>query len=340
MKKNFVLFGAGEEGVKAIHLLGKERISYFLDNSLEKQGRKIEGISVFSPEKLKGSGVRKVYLSISKQYHQEIIEQIKYLGVHEYETINSLIKREGFKSNPQIKKLKGCFSGKRCFIIGTGPSLKIKDLEELKRNNEISFASNKIFKLFSQTSWRPQLYCVSDMEVLYFYYNQIVSLEIKYQFIVNILHSKYKECVDGNKLKSPFKYIFDIYKYGKVNKKTGKEVPAFSTEVDKYVVDGGITVTYSMLQIAYFLGFREIYLLGVDFDYDDKSGADKKRSDHFCEDYIEEGEVVNFPRLNESFEAYKAAEKFSRKHGFRIYNATRGGKLEVFERISFDSIFK
>ena len=36
---------------------------------------------------------------------------------------------------------------------------------------------------------------------------------------------------------------------------------------------------------------------------------------------------------------YKAAERYSRQHGFRIYNATRGGKVEAFERVDFDSLF-
>lgn len=38
--------------------------------------------------------------------------------------------------------------------------------------------------------------------------------------------------------------------------------------------------------------------------------------------------------------AYEYADKYSRDHGFRIYNATRGGFLEKFERVSFDEVVK
>ena len=36
--------------------------------------------------------------------------------------------------------------------------------------------------------------------------------------------------------------------------------------------------------------------------------------------------------------AYEYAEKFSHENGFRIYNATRGGFLEKFERVDLDEI--
>ena len=58
-----------------------------------------------------------------------------------------------------------------------------------------------------------------------------------------------------------------------------------------------------------------------------------------CDNYLNQGEVVNQPNLERCERAYKRAEIYSRDNGFRIYNATRGGKLEVFERVDFDSLF-
>ena len=37
---------------------------------------------------------------------------------------------------------------------------------------------------------------------------------------------------------------------------------------------------------------------------------------------------------------YEYAEKYSREHGFRIFNATRGGFLEKFERVNLDDVLK
>ena len=42
---------------------------------------------------------------------------------------------------------------------------------------------------------------------------------------------------------------------------------------------------------------------------------------------------------NELIKNYECANRFAQEHGVKIYNATRGGYLEVFERINFESVF-
>ncbi len=46
------------------------------------------------------------------------------------------------------------------------------------------------------------------------------------------------------------------------------------------------------------------------------------------------------PNLEASYYAYCSAEEYCKQHNYemRIYNATRGGKLEVFQRVNFDDI--
>ena len=41
-----------------------------------------------------------------------------------------------------LKTLKGIHIGKRCFIIGNGPSLRVEDLEKIK--DEYTFAANRM----------------------------------------------------------------------------------------------------------------------------------------------------------------------------------------------------
>ena len=62
-----------------------------------------------------------------------------------------------------LEQCKNKYKGKRCFIIGNGPSLTKEDLEKLK--GEYTFASNKIYKLFDKTSWRPDFYAIFDENV-------------------------------------------------------------------------------------------------------------------------------------------------------------------------------
>ena len=55
-----------------------------------------------------------------------------------------------------MKKYKSIHKGKRCFIVATGPSLTIKDLEML--DGEITFSMNSIVNLYNKTEFRPNYY--------------------------------------------------------------------------------------------------------------------------------------------------------------------------------------
>lgn len=333
--ERIVLFGAGAEAKKIIDIVDKQKIAFVVDNNKEKWGKQIEGIEIVGPQRLLLEKTKVVYISVTKQYYSEIERQLNELGV-ESRSASVIAKKYLLTSNSRIRSLKDMYKGKRCFIIGTGPSLTTKDLDTLLDHNEICFASNKIFKIYESTEWRPQLYCVSDYEVFEFYYDTICDLNIPMKFLVDI---RGKRDVDPLKMDGENKYIFNIFREFEYNQIEGKQMPVFSEEADKYVVDGGMTVTYSMIQIAYYLGFSELYLLGIDFDYGDMSGNDKNKNDHFCKNYIEPDEKVNYPHIEESLLAYKSARAFSESHNMKIMNATRGGKLEVFERVDFDSLF-
>lgn len=125
----------------------------------------------------------------------------------------------------------------------------------------------------------------------------------------------------------------------------------FSDDISKFVYDGG-TVTYVSLQCAVYMGFKEIVLLGVDHSFareQTKEGKIKLNSNvknHFQDYQTEEfwgngqkdEEAVVFP-LDFATEAFAEAKRYAEEHGVKILNATRGGKLEVFERVDFDSLF-
>ena len=75
--------------------------------------------------------------------------------------------------------------------------------------------------------------------------------------------------------------------------------------------------------------------------YEDENGniiIDNTVKDYFCDNYNEDKEKLEIPNLDDSTKAYIAARKYCDKHNIKIYNATRGGKLEVFERVNFDEI--
>jgi hypothetical protein len=74
------------------------------------------------------------------------------------------------------------------------------------------------------------------------------------------------------------------------------------------------------------MGFKEIYLVGIDW-----SGINPEREmSHF------DGEVWTDLPANQFRAGYVSAKKYADSHGIKIYNASRGGDLELYERVDLD----
>ena len=233
------------------------------------------------------------------------------------------------KWGKNLQSLEGKHSGKRCFIIGNGPSLTAEDLNKLK--SEYTFAFNRIYYIFDQTDWRPTFYCTQD--------NKIAKTSV--ENIKKYIHTPY--------IFAPinFKWYEDISletEYFFKPKWAGETVPEFSEDIAQCIGTGN-TVAFTAMQIAAYMGFTEIYLLGVDHSfqtYQDKDGnivVDPNAKDYFCDQYNQDKDQLFVPKLDISTLSYMAARQYSESHRVKIYNATRGGKLEVFPRVDFDSLF-
>lgn len=230
--------------------------------------------------------------------------------------------------NRNIEKYKNVHKGKRIFVIGNGPSLKLEDLEILRKNSEICIAFNNIFKVFDRILWRPDYICVSDWTVIATVKNKLDDLEIPV-IMADHFHRNI-QCL----------YSRNVEYIHLEENDYGEYLPEFSDDLTEKSINGN-TVTYDLgLQFAAYMGADEIVLIGVDNKID---GAFYNNNNHFIKDYFSNEEKEMFkniiPDMRRSDKAYEAAEKYSRQHGFRIYNATRGGALEVFERVDFDSLF-
>lgn len=269
-----------------------------------------------------------IVISVSERYEKQMAKQLTSAGIDNYLFLKEAYEQIKYKSDLNLQKYQNMYEGKRCFIVGTGPSLKIEDLEALEAQGEITIASNKIFKLFDQTTWRPDIYCVIDNLVIKQYRSVIAKLPVKNILLANIGAEEVDFWkANGSSNIDIFRLIYKPFE--------GKRYPEFSFSPDRYVIEG-FTVTYAIMQWAVYMGFKEMYLLGIDFDYGDKETGYK----HFMNRYDNPEEAVNPPRLDKCLKAYEVAEKLSYRNGFRIFNATRGGKLEVFERVNIDDLIK
>ena len=225
--------------------------------------------------------------------------------------------------------------GKRCFILGNGPSLKIEDLNYLK--NEVTFASNKIYLAFESTFWRPTYYSVVDVLVAENNRTEIDALNLTKIFELTI---------------SPFFKMEDAIWVQLLSVPMIDDVPKFDFSINALKgVYGGFTVVYFQLQLAFYMGIREIYLIGVDFSFDvpEKTGESsvsgeilkhQGEKNHFHPDYRKPGETWTMPMMDEQKAAFTVAKKAIESAGGKVYNASRETKLDVFERVDFDRLFE
>lgn len=222
--------------------------------------------------------------------------------------------------NPAIERFKGVHCNERCFIVATGPSLRIEDLNLLHEKGEICISVNGIFKAFDKTKWRPDYYMASDPAFTMTWYKEILEMDVKEKFIADV--AWISECEEINSY---------FYKWHLQKEKFDGEYPNFSDDFSRCSYWGCTIVYEGALQLAVYMGVKEIYLLGVDCNY-----VNGSRSNHFFEDNVKD--TMDHQERNMIL-AYQAAEQYAKAHGIKIYNATRGGKLEVFERVSFDMLF-
>lgn len=251
------------------------------------------------------------------------IRKIQYNYIYRYCFEFNRLNRKIFKHSVKerdLRKYKNKHLNKRCFIIATGPSLTIEDLKLLK--NEVTFGMNSLCKVFDELGWETTYYGVQDYGVYKILENDIKNL-------------KNSTVLAGDNLKKMFnlseKYV--EFPLNLLNHNISFEPPyntKFSNDCYDVVYDG-YTITYSLIQLAVYMGFKEIYLIGADCNY---SKDISKRN------FINIGKVDNtFDTAGERMRyAYRVAKQYTEKNDIKIYNATRGGMLEIFDRVNLEDV--
>ena len=239
---------------------------------------------------------------------------------------------EESKYGKKITRLKDIHNGERCFIVANGPSLTADDLNMLHTKGEYTFGMNRIFKFFEKTEWRPTYYVCEDILIFNDCIDEINSIESKIKFIP-INHHFF----NGININNAYYFLANYCRE--------KDFPnSFSTNIAKQMDSMG-TVTFTCINIAAYMGFSEIYLLGVDHNYHvikDEYGntiVDDSVKDYFCDNYDNDIQDIVVHDMGQNTRAYRKAKAACDELGTTIYNATRGGKLEIFHRVNFDSLF-
>jgi hypothetical protein len=223
----------------------------------------------------------------------------------------------------RLGEFKDVHRNQRCFIIGNGPSLKQTELSLLR--NEYTFGMNRIYLMFPELGFNTTYYLSVNSLVIEQCAKEIHSLTMP-RFISWRSHNLIRPDED-------LVYLHTTY--------TG---PRFARDARGRLWEGA-TVTYVALQLAFHMGFKQIILIGVDHNFITQGKPNTTivsqgdDPDHFHTDYFGKGFRWQLPDLETSERGYRMAKGAYCKAGREVLDATVGGRLTVFPKVNFNSLF-
>ncbi|MBI9043050.1 MAG: DUF115 domain-containing protein [Anaerolineaceae bacterium] len=226
-----------------------------------------------------------------------------------------------------VRKLKifhNKYQGERCFIIGNGPSLKQTDLKKLK--NEYTFGMNRFYMAYEEIGFSTSFYLtINDLVA------EQCAADINELDIPKFVSWRARKWLQNEK---NLHFLYTSY--------TG---PRFAENAEGRLWEGA-TVTNIALQLAFHMGFEQVILIGVDHNFATKGKpnttivSDGDDPNHFNPGYFGKGFRWQLPDLETSEVAYLIAREAYEKAGREVLDATVGGKLQVFPKVDYESLFK
>lgn len=338
--KKIYIWGTGVYGDLLGKVLNDNGILWYgyFDNFTSDTVEYVNGKKVFGGDEV-GANSENIYV-LSMRNYQPVKKQLENVGVKDssifaiskIDVFNEIDNHAMEKQNivEEMKKFHNINEGESCFIIGNGPSLKGEDLELLNKYHIKSFGCNSIYKAYDKIQWRPDYYVVVDINGIEIVKDDLQYISDNCKYLFSRSNGRLRYCADKYKNIRLFKSVFS----------ESEEQFSFSEDCAEQLYIGH-TVTYAMLQLAVYMGFKKIYLLGIDHQYATQvaNGIEEHNQVPNYSSLLERNNEGVFYVIDKTTLAYRAARKYADEHGIKIYNATRGGKLEVFERVDFNSLF-
>ncbi len=223
----------------------------------------------------------------------------------------------------RLSALKNKHAGERAVLVCNGPSLNQMDLRFLRKQTCIGL--NKIFLGLKKFGFYPKYYvAVNDLVI------EQSAAQLKDLNCIKFISQRNARHVPESAL------LHHI--------RTHRPPQQFCTDITQGLNEG-YTVTYAALQIACYLGFKEVVIVGMDHRYAYHglpnethllSGDDPN---HFAPDYFG-GQRWDNPDLVNSESSYKLARQVFAADGRRIIDATLNGACDIFEKQPYTEVFK
>ena len=223
----------------------------------------------------------------------------------------------------RMAALKDSRKGERCFIIGNGPSLRETDLSKLK--GEFSIGMNRIYLMYPELGFSTSYYLsVNDLVV------EQCAADIQALELPRFVSWRARRWL---RPEDDLYFLYTTY--------TGA---GFQKNAAHRLWEGA-TVTYVAMQLAFYLGFQQVVLIGVDHNFVTQGKpnttvvSEGDDPNHFSPSYFGKGFRWQLPDLETSELAYGMAKQAYQAAGREIIDATVGGKLRVFPRVDYNSLF-
>lgn len=225
------------------------------------------------------------------------------------------------ENHDRIRAYRDRHAGQQCFILGNGPSLANTDFDGLA--GQIAFGMNRIFLLSDRRGFRPDYYVCMNGLVLEQSHGEIATLNMP-----RFVNWSHRNLFEGNE---QIIYLRESFS------------PRFEEDLTRGIWVGA-TVTFVALQIAYYMGFEKVILIGVDHRYS-RSGTPHTTvsgsatdPDHFDPAYFPPGFRWQLPDLKTSEIAYQMALEAYQADSREILDATMDGNLQVFPKVDYRSV--
>lgn len=251
------------------------------------------------------------------------------------------------KKNPILlanSALHEIHKGERCFILATGPSISTQNLLPLK--DEICISINMFYLNHDYDAIKPRYHLVSGIaphpkitdKLGRLWFSEIEKKVKADYLLLNYLDRPFVE----RNIFFPSKKVF-YFDFSMPLEEQPLEIIDAATSL--YASQ---TASMMAIQLAIYMGFSKIYLLGMDHDgilrytkrlpmhfYKPQDSIFEKQKIHDGDNLDWETEFHNQWIL---WKQYKILKKYTDLHKIKIINVTPKSLLDVFERADYDSI--
>ncbi|MGN6208010.1 6-hydroxymethylpterin diphosphokinase MptE-like protein [Asticcacaulis sp.] len=226
----------------------------------------------------------------------------------------------------ELAALRDIHRGRAAWIIGNGPSVRLEDLEAIP-TGDVVFAFNRFYLSYADHPLREDYVVSADAQMVDDFGQEIIErssglpLFCRPREALSHLRGRFVALTPGN-----------------------SALPVFSTDPAHFVSVGGSSV-FVALQMAWYMGLRDIRLYGMDYSFntvlsDDLGGGGVMAvndGNHFIPNYRGD-RPWHPPSWADIATGFLNARIAFELDGGRIVNATRGGRLEIFQRMDLPDL--